>query len=80
MKGFVEDEDANEFIPTQRGQNLSLVVAVGCEGVIAHNATFGAYTTYKFLEFIQTKAISGLDRQRFILMENVPFGRSREIQ
>ena len=38
--------------PTQKNQNLSLVVAVGCERVIAHDVTLGAYNTYKFLEFI----------------------------
>ena len=59
--------------PTQRGQDLSLVVVVGCEGV-----TLGAYNTNKFLEFIQTKVIPSLDIQRFILVNNVPFHKSRE--
>jgi hypothetical protein len=53
--------------PTQRGRNLlvSLVVAIGCEGVIAHNVTLGADDSKKFLEFTQTKVIPSLDRQRF---------------
>ena len=38
--------------PTQKNQNLSLVVIVGCEGVVAHNVTLGAYTTKKLLEFL----------------------------
>jgi len=33
-------------------QLKSLEVAVGREGVIAHNVTLGAYNNYKFLEFI----------------------------
>ena len=33
--------------PTQRGQILSLVVASGHEGVIAHDVTLGAYNTNK---------------------------------
>jgi hypothetical protein len=37
--------------PTQRGQNLFSVVAVG-HGVIAHDVTLGAYNTNKFLECI----------------------------
>lgn len=57
--------------PTERGQNLSLVVAVGHEGVIAHNVTLRAYNSNKFLEFSQTKVIPSLDRRRF--MDNVPF-------
>jgi hypothetical protein len=72
LKGFVEDKRCQRIRPTQRGRNLSLVDAVGCEGVIAHNITFGDYNTYKFLEFIQTMAISSLSRQRFILMDKCP--------
>jgi hypothetical protein len=49
------------------------VAAVGHEGVIAYDFTLGAYNTNKFLEFIQTKAIPSLDRQRSIIMDNVPF-------
>ena len=66
--------------PTQRGRNLSLVVAVAREGVIAHNVTLGAYNSCKFLEIIQTKVIPSLHRQRFIPMDNVPFHRPCEIQ
>jgi transposase len=56
------------------------VVAVGREGVIALGVTLGAYNIDKFLEFIQTKVIPSLDRQRFIVMDNAPFYRSCEIQ
>ena len=66
--------------PPQRGKNLSLVVAIGHEGVIARDVTLGAYNIGKFLEFIQTKVIPNLDRQRFILMDNVPCHKSCEIQ
>ena len=66
--------------PTQRRRNLSLVVAVGREGIIAHDVTLGAYNTDKFLEFVLTKVIPSLDRQRFILMDNVSFHKSSEIQ
>lgn len=59
---------------------LSLVVADGCEGVIAHNVTLGTYNTNNFLEFIQTKVISNFNRQPFILMDIVTFHKSRKIQ
>ena len=58
--------------PTQRGQILYLVVVVGREGVIAHDVTFGAYNTDKFLEFIRTEVIPSLDEQRFIFIDNIP--------
>jgi hypothetical protein len=38
--------------PTQRDWKLSLVVGVGCEGVIAHDVTLYAYNIDKLLEFI----------------------------
>ena len=66
--------------PTQRGRNLSLVIAVDHEGVIAHNVTLGAYNIDKLLEFIQTHIIPNLDIQKFILMNNVPLHKSRGIQ
>lgn len=47
----------------QSGWNLSLVVAVGCERVMAHDVTLGAYDKNKFLEIIQTNVIPSLDRQ-----------------
>ena len=53
------------------------MVAIGREGVIAYNVTLGAYHTYKFLE---TKVIPSLDRQRFILMDNVPFHKSSDYE
>ena len=48
-------------------------------GAIAHHVTLGAYITHKFLEVLQTKVVPTLDKQRFILMYNVPFLMSREI-
>jgi len=57
-----------------------VVLVVGCERVIVHDITLGAYNTNKFLEFVQTKVIPSLDRQRFILMDNIPFHRFYEIQ
>ena len=50
------------------------------KGAIAHHVTFGAYNTHKFLEYLQTKVVPTLDKQRFILMCNVPCRMSREIQ
>ena len=38
-----------------KGLNLSLVVAVGHEGVIAHNVTLGAYNVDKFLELTRPR-------------------------
>jgi hypothetical protein len=75
-----QGQRCQRICPTQRGQDLSLVVVVDCEGVIAHNVTLGAYNTNKFLEFIQTKVIPSLDIQRFILVNNVPFHKSHEWQ
>ena len=66
--------------PTQRGRNLSSVVAIGREGVIAHDVALGAYNTCKFLEFIHIKVMPSLDKQRFILMDNASFHKSHEIQ
>ena len=69
-----------QICPTQRGRNLlvSLVVVIGREGVIAHVVTLGADDSKKFLEFTQTKVIPSHDKQRIILMDNVPFHRSCE--
>jgi hypothetical protein len=39
------------------------VVAVGCEGIIAHDATLGASNIDTFLAFIQTKVIPSPDKQ-----------------
>ena len=66
--------------PTQRDRKLSLVVAIGREGVIAHDATLGAYNTDKFFKYMQAKVIPSLDRQRFILTGNVVFHIFRKIQ
>ena len=55
------------------------MIEVGCEGVIAHDVTLGASSTNKILEFIKAKVIPSLHRQKFSLMDNVPFHRSREI-
>jgi hypothetical protein len=66
-----QGQRCQRICPTQRDQKLSLVVAIGREGVIAHNAILCAYNTKKFLKFIQAKVIPSLDRQRFILMDNV---------
>ena len=59
---------------------MSLVVVVGCEQVIVHNVIFDAFNIDKFLEFIETKVIPSINRQRFILMDNVSFYKSHEIQ
>ena len=70
-----------QICPTQRDWNLSIFGGVvGREGVIAYDVTLGAYNTYQFLKLIQTKVVPSLDRQRFILMDNVPFHKSRENQ
>jgi hypothetical protein len=66
-----QGQRCQQICPTQRDQKLSLVVAIGREGVIAHDDILGAYNTKKFLKFIQAKVIPSLDRQRFILMDNV---------
>jgi hypothetical protein len=63
-----------------RAQNLSLVVVISHEGVVAHNVILGAHNTDKSFEFIHTKVIPSLERQRFVLMNNVPFHRFRAIQ
>jgi hypothetical protein len=64
---------------TQRGLNLSLLIAIGCEGVTAHDVALGTYNIDNFLEFIQSKVNPSLDIQRFILMDNALFYRSREV-
>ena len=51
------DKDANEFVQLKGAEIYLWWVVVGCEGVIAQDVTFGAYNTYKFLWFIQTKVI-----------------------
>ena len=38
MEGLVADKDANDLF-NSKGRNLSLVVAVSREGVIAHDVT-----------------------------------------
>jgi hypothetical protein len=76
----VKDKDVNKFVQLKGVEISLLVVALDCEGVIAHDVTLGAYNTNKLLEFIQTKFIPSLDRESFILMRNVPFRRSHEIQ
>ena len=67
-------------LSNSKGRNLSLVATFGHEGVIAYKVTLNTYNTYSFFEFIQTKVIPSLHRQRFILMDNVPFHKSQEIQ
>jgi hypothetical protein len=79
LAGLVEDKDANKYVQL-KGINFCMVVAVGCEGVIVDDVTLGAYNTEKILEFIQTKVIHGLDRQRFILIDTALLHKSREIQ
>jgi hypothetical protein len=46
LEGLLNDKDANKFV-----QLKSLEVAVGREGVIAHDVTLGAYNTNKFFKF-----------------------------
>lgn len=56
------------------------MVVVGCEEVIAPNVKLNASNVDKFLECIQTKVIPYLDIQWFILLDNVPFHKSCEVQ
>jgi len=59
------------------GFNLSVVVAIGREGVIAHDVTLVCILGSKFLKFVQTKAIPSLDGQRFSII-NVLIHKSCE--
>jgi hypothetical protein len=38
--------------PTQKSWNLSLVIIIGCKGVIVHNIMLGVHNVDKFLDFI----------------------------
>jgi hypothetical protein len=74
------DKDADEFVQLNGVKIYFWWVAVGCEGVIAQDGTLGAYNTYKFYDAFKPGPFLSLDRQRFILMDNVPFDKSRDIQ
>ena len=80
LEGLVKDKDANEFVQLKGVENCLWWLRLVVEGGIAHNATLGAYVTNKFLESIQAKVIPTLNRQRLILMDNIPIHKSRENQ
>ncbi|KAK3827670.1 MAG: DDE superfamily endonuclease-domain-containing protein [Benniella sp.] len=66
--------------PTQRGENMCLVVTVGKEGVIASHVELGAFHAESYLQFITTHLLPALHEPRTIVMDNVPFQKSKDVQ
>jgi hypothetical protein len=59
---------------------MCTVVVVGHKGIITYYVTLGAFNVDKFVEFFQRQMIIDCDKQSFILMDNVRFCKSCEIQ
>ena len=59
--------------PTQRGRNVSLMVAVAREGIVATEVRLGAFNANLFVDFLMNSLIPALDGPRTIVMDNVPF-------
>jgi hypothetical protein len=59
---------------------MCTVVVVGHKGIITYYVTLGAFNVDKFVEFFQRQMIINCDKQSFILMYNVRFCKSCEIQ
>jgi transposase len=66
--------------PTQRGRNISLVVAIGMEGVIAAQVRLGAFNTERYNEFLRDGLLPALNGPRTLIQDNVPFHRSLVVQ
>jgi transposase len=73
-------ERAVRVRPTQRGRNVSVVVAVGREGIIASEVRLGAFNTDRFNTFLADTLLPNLHGPRTIIMDNVPFHKSHEVQ
>lgn len=59
--------------PTQRGRNLTLVVAVGGEGIVATHCQYGGFNGAAFDAFVKEKVLPKLQedrRRRNIIMDN----------
>ena len=58
--------------PTQRGRNLTLMVAIGKEGIIASEVHLGSTNTNKFLEFVENDVLKNLENlgNKTIIMDN----------
>ena len=66
--------------PTQKGRNVSMVVAVAREGIVASEIKLGAYNGGKYLEFVRDKVLPALQGPRIIVAGNVPFHKKQEVR
>ena len=66
--------------PTQRGRNVSMVVAVTREGIVASDIRLGAYNGDRYLEFVRNKLLPALLTPRIIVADNVPFHKKQEVR
>jgi len=71
---------ASQVRPTQRGRNVSLVAAVGREGIIASEVMLGAFNSEKYEAFFANKLLGALKGPRTIIMDNVPFHRTNAVR
>jgi transposase len=66
--------------PTQRGRNISVIVAVGREGIIGFRAQLGAVNAGIFLDFVNEAILPRLNTPRVVLADKVPFHKDSRIR
>ncbi|TKY89754.1 hypothetical protein EX895_001539 [Sporisorium graminicola] len=72
----VGDRAQQEGRPANRQKNMSLLVAVGKDGIIASEVLLGAYNTDRFCSFLDNKVLPLVAGQRRVfMMDNASFHR-----
>ncbi|CDR87088.1 uncharacterized protein SPSC_00008 [Sporisorium scitamineum] len=68
--------------PADRKQNMSLLVAVGCEGLIAARPIIGGWTADLFVDFLQSNLMPELDphRKRVFILDNAQCHKTEDVR
>lgn len=63
-------------VPTQRGRNMTLMVAIDSTGVLAHEFGPGGYNSQRFEQFLEEVLFPILGRRRTIVLDNARFHKT----
>jgi transposase len=71
---------ALSHVPFQRGTNISVVACLTAEGVLAWSAYDGAVDGERFINFLVDKLLPKVRRGDVLVMDNVRFHKTAEVQ
>lgn len=68
-------------VPTQKGTNMSLLVAVDRNGLVASETRIGSYNANRFAEYLRTKLFPQIQGQRrVLLLDNARIHKTAEVR